>query len=133
MLVSLIASQVSGCRYCQAHMANLSKIYQASSDKISALWEFETSDLFSDAERAALRLAYHGAMSPAQTTPEDFLAVYQHFDEGQVVEIVASVALFGFLNRWNDSMATELEELPAQVARDTIGTTTGWDAGKHQA
>jgi uncharacterized peroxidase-related enzyme len=133
MLVSLIASQVSGCRYCQAHMANLSKIYEASSNKISALWEFETSDLFTDAERAALRLAYHGAMSPAQTTPEDFAAVYQHFDEGQVVEIVASVALFGFLNRWNDSMATELEDLPAQVARDTIGTTTGWDAGKHQA
>ena len=32
MLVSLIASQVAGCRYCQAHMANLSKIYQASEE-----------------------------------------------------------------------------------------------------
>ena len=132
MLVSLIASQVSGCRYCQAHMANLSKIYQASEEKISKVWEFETSDLFTDAERCALRLAYHGAMSPAQTTKEDFAAAYEHFDEGEVVEIVASVALFGFLNRWNDSMATELEELPAQVAMDTIAASTGWDAGKHQ-
>ena len=133
MLVSLIASQVAGCRYCQAHMANLSKIYEASADKIAAVWEFETSDLFTDAERAALRLAYHGAMSPAQTTAEDFAAAYEHFDEGQVVEIVASIALFGFLNRWNDSMATEIEELPAQVARETIGNSTGWEAGKHQA
>ena len=133
MLVSLVSSQVSGCRYCQAHMANLSKIYTASEEKIGKVWEFETSDLFSDAERAALRLAYHGAMSPAQTTAEDFAAAYEHFDESQVVEIVASVALFGFLNRWNDSMATELEELPAQVARNTISETTGWDAGKHQA
>ena len=114
-------------------MANLSKIYEASADKIAAVWEFETSDLFTDAERAALRLAYHGAMSPAQTTAEDFAAAYEHFDEGQVVEIVASIALFGFLNRWNDSMATEIEELPAQVARETIGTSTGWEAGKHQA
>lgn len=132
MLVSLIASQVAGCRYCQAHMANLSRIYSASAEKIANVWSYETSDLFTEAERAALRLAYHGAMSPAQTTAEDFAAAYEHFDEGEVVEIVASVALFGFLNRWNDSMATEIEELPAQVARETIGASSGWEAGKHQ-
>ena len=132
MLISLIASQVAGCRYCQAHMANLSKIYEASAEKIANVWSFETSDLFTDAERAALRLAYHGAMSPAQTTAEDFAVAYEHFDEGQVVEIVATVGLFGFLNRWNDSMATEIEELPAQVARETIGADGGWEAGKHQ-
>jgi len=131
MLVSLIASQVAGCRYCQAHMANLSKIYKASEEKISKVWEFETSELFSDAERAALRVAYSGAMAPAQTTTEEFEELYKHFDEGQVVEIVASIALFGFLNRWNDTMATEIETLPAQVARDTIGRSTGWEPGKH--
>ncbi len=131
MLVSLIASQVAGCRYCQAHMANLSKIYEASEAKISKVWEFETSDLFSDAERAALRVAYSGAMAPSQTTAEEFEELYKHFDEGQVVEIVASIALFGFLNRWNDTMATEIEALPAQVARDTIGGSSGWEPGKH--
>jgi uncharacterized peroxidase-related enzyme len=132
MLVSLIASQVAGCRYCQAHMANLSKIYKASEDKIAKVWEFETSDLFSDGERAALRVAYHGAMAPAEATQAHFDEMYKHFDEGQVVEIVASIALFGFLNRWNDTMATELEELPAQVADDTIGGSFGWEAGKHK-
>ena len=131
MLVSLIASQAAGCRYCQAHMANLSKIYQASEDKIDKVWEFETSDLFTDAERAALRLAYHAAMAPSQVTAEDFDEVYKHFDDGQVVEIVAAVALFGFLNRWNDAMATELEEWPAQVAAATLGRSFGWEAGKH--
>ena len=35
MLVGLIASQSAGCRYCQAHMANLSKIYKASEEKIA--------------------------------------------------------------------------------------------------
>jgi len=131
MLVSLIASQAAGCRYCQAHMANLSKIYEASEEKISRVWEFETAECFSDAERAALRLAYKGALSPAQATPEDFAAAYEHFEESEVVEIVASIALFGFLNRWNDTMATELEELPAEVAKDTIGDSFGWEAGKH--
>ena len=131
MLVSLIASQAAGCRYCQAHMANLSKIYRASEEKISKVWEFETADCFSEAERAALRLAYKGALAPAQATQEDFDNIYRHFDEGQVVEIVASIALFGFLNRWNDTMATELEELPAGVAEATLGQSFGWEVGKH--
>lgn len=133
MLVSLIASQVAGCRYCQAHMANLSKIYEASEEKISKVWEFETSELFSDAERAALRVAYSGAMAPSQTTAGEFEELYKYFDEGQVVEIVATISLFGFLNRWNDTMATEIESLPAQVALDTIGQSTGWEPGKHSA
>jgi uncharacterized peroxidase-related enzyme len=133
MLISLISSQVAGCRYCQAHMANLSKIYKASQDKIAAVWEFESSELFSDAERAALRVAYFGAMAPSQATQEHFDELYKHFDEEQVVEIVASLSLFGFLNRWNDTMATELEELPAEVAQQSLGESFGWEVGKHDA
>ena len=131
MLVSLIASQAAGCRYCQAHMANLSKIYNASQEKIAMAWDFESCNLFSDAEKAALRLAYYGAMSPSQASQAHFDKVYKYFDEGQVVEIVASISLFGFLNRWNDTMATELEDLPKEVAKDMIGGNFGWEPGKH--
>lgn len=130
MLISLIASQAAGCRYCQSHMANLSSIYKASDQKIAAVWEFETSDLFSDAERAALRLAMKASLLPNEASQEDFDELKKHFDDGQIVEIVASVALFGYLNRWNDTMATALEELPKKVAERTIGQT-GWEAGKH--
>ena len=131
MLVSLIASQAAGCRYCQAHMANLSKIYNASKEKIAMAWDFESSNLFSDAEKAALRLACYGAMSPSQASQEHFDEIYKYFDEGQVVEIVASISLFGFLNRWNDTMATELEDFPKEVAKDMIGGNYGWEPGKH--
>lgn len=131
MLVSLIASQAAGCRYCQAHMANLSKIYNASQEKIAMAWDFESCNLFSDAEKAALRLAYYGAMSPSQASQAHFDEAYKYFDEGQVVEIVASISLFGFLNRWNDTMATELEDLPKEVAKDMIGGNFGWEPGKH--
>ncbi len=130
MLVSLIASQAAGCLYCQAHMANLSSIYKASAEKIAAVWEFETSDLFSAAERAALRLAMKSSILPNQASQEDFDELGKYFDEGQIVELVASVALFGYLNRWNDSMATELEGYPSEVARRTLGAA-GWQPGKH--
>lgn len=130
MLISLVASQAAGCRYCQAHMANLASIYQASDAKIAAVWDFETSELFSQAERAALRLAFHGASVPNAVTQADFVEVGKHFDEGQIVEIVASIALFGFLNRWNDTVATELEDRAANVARRTLADA-GWQPGKH--
>ena len=130
MLVSLIASQAAGCLYCQAHMANLSSIYKASDKKIAAVWEYENSELFSDAERAALRLAFNASLIPNQATQEDFDELAKYFDEGQVVELVASISLFGYLNRWNDTMATGLEEHAAAVAERIIGDG-GWEAGKH--
>ena len=132
MLVSLVTSQASGCRYCQAHMTNLASIYKASDEKIRAVWEFETSPLFSPAERAALRLGYRAALVPNETTIDDFDELKKHFDEGQIVEIVAAIALFGYLNRWNDTMATTLEQKAVDVARRAIGAA-GWQAGKHQA
>ena len=132
MLVSLVTSQASGCRYCQAHMTNLASIYKASDEKIRAVWDFQTSPLFLPAERAALRLGYHAALVPNEATVEDFDELKKHFDEGQIVEIVATIALFGYLNRWNDTMATTLEQKAVDVARRAIGAV-GWQAGKHQA
>jgi uncharacterized peroxidase-related enzyme len=130
MLVSLVTSQASGCRYCQAHMTNLASIYRASDEKIRAVWDFETSALFSPAERAALRLGYHAALVPNEATEADFDELRRHFDDGQIVEIVATIALFGYLNRWNDTMATALEDRARDVASRAIGSV-GWDAGKH--
>ena len=130
MLVSLVASQAAGCRYCQAHMANLSSIYCAEDEKIGAVWEFESSPHFSERERAALRLAWKAAIVPNQATAADFEALRKYFDDGQIVEIVATIALFGYLNRWNDTMATDLEERPQQVAARSI-SAAGWTPGKH--
>lgn len=128
MLVSLASSMASGCRYCQSHMSNLSAIYGVSNEKIAAVWELESSDLFSDAERAALSLAIKAGLVPNAVEAEDFGELQKHFDDGQIVEIVASIALFGFLNRWNDSMATQLEELPGARIKDAL---PGWSEGKH--
>lgn len=130
MLVALASSLASGCRYCQSHMTNLSSIYNASDEKIAAIWEFETNEIFSDAERAAIKIGLKAGTLPNDVSEEDFNELKKYFDEGQIVEIVATIALFGYLNRWNDTMATQLEELPAQVTERAVGNK-GWDAGKH--
>lgn len=128
MLVALASSFASGCLYCQSHMSNLSSIYQASDEKIAAIWEFERSDLFTEAERAAIRLALKAGNLPNDANQADFDDLAQHFNDEQVVEIVAAIALFGYLNRWNDTMATQLEELPKQLTKRAVDN---WQEGKH--
>ena len=128
MLVSLASSMSGGCLYCQSHMTNLSSIYNVPDEKIAAIWEFETSELFNDAERAAIALAIKAGLHPNDASEEDFDRLKQHFDEGQIVEIVASVALFGYLNRWNDTMATQIEEFPKSVTQRVLSE---WEEGKH--
>jgi uncharacterized peroxidase-related enzyme len=130
MLVSLASSYAAGCRYCQSHMANLASIYRAPDEKIAALWNFEESDLFTPAERAAIALALKAGAQPNEAGEADFDLLKQHYDEGQIVEIVATISLFGYLNRWNDTMATALEVHPSEVAQRAIGPV-GWEPGKH--
>ncbi|MEX0957465.1 MAG: carboxymuconolactone decarboxylase family protein [Rhizobiaceae bacterium] len=130
MMVSYMASSAAGCNYCQGHMANLSSIYGVPDDKIAAIWNFADSDLFSEAEKAALRLAFHAGSVPNTVEAEHFEELRGHFSEEEIVEIVASIALFGYLNRWNDTMATEMEDLPGRRAERAIGPV-GWTAGKH--
>lgn len=128
MLVALASSFASGCLYCQSHMSNLSSIYQASDEKIAAIWEFESSELFCEAERAAIRLALKAGNLPNESNQADFDALAPYFNEEQIVEIVASIALFGYLNRWNDTMATQLESLPKALTKRAV---EGWEEGKH--
>lgn len=129
-MVGNVASQAAGCLYCAAHTANNSHKGGVDDAKVAALWEYETSPLFSDAERAALRFAQGAASVPNMVTDDDVAALRRHFSEDRIVDILAVVCWYGFLNRWNDSLATELEPAAYDYAAATIGPK-GWTAGKH--
>ena len=129
-LVFTVASLASGCRHCQSHGAyHLHKI-GVPDEKIQALWSFETSDLFTDAERAALRLAMAAGVAPNMTEPEKFVEMRQHFTNIQIVEILAVIAVGGYLNRWNDTIATVTDQESVDFA-DQVLRQVGWDPGKH--
>jgi uncharacterized peroxidase-related enzyme len=129
-LIAIVSSTAVGCRYCQAHEAVDARMRGVAEEKIAAVWDFETSPLFTDAERAALRFARDASLVPNAVTPAHFEDLRRFWDEGEIVEILGVVGLFGFLNRWNDSMATDLEEPPARFAEATLGPA-GWARGKH--
>ena len=91
-LVGLVASTAAGCRYCEAHTAHGSAAAGIDRDKVAAVWEFETSPLFSQPERAALRVARGGGSHPNGVTDEDFTELLTHFEERQALEIVSVIA-----------------------------------------
>lgn len=130
-MLAFMSSAGSGCRYCQAHTAKSVGNLGVSEDRIAALWDFETSPHFDDAERAALRLAYHAGQVPNAVTDADVAACRAHYSDDQIAAIVASISVFGYLNRWNDTMATDLEDVPGGFA-DRVLTDGGWTAGKHR-
>jgi alkylhydroperoxidase family enzyme len=68
---------------------------------------------------------------PNDVTDELFARMKLHWTESQIVEITGVIALFGFLNRWNDTMATPLEEEPARIGEQHLAKR-GWGVGKHR-
>ena len=129
-LVAHVASRTAGCRYCMAHTAGGALHFGVEEQKLAAVWEFRTSPLFSQAERVALDFTIAAASVPNGVTDEMFADMRKHWSEGQIVEIVAVIATFGFLNRWNDTMGTPLEEEPMAVGERFLASR-GWSAGKH--
>jgi uncharacterized peroxidase-related enzyme len=128
-LVAYVASTAAGCQYCQAHSGGRTR-GSVDLEKLAAAWDFETDDRFTAAERAALRVARDGALVPNATTDEHFTELKKYFADDEIVEIVAVIAMFGWLNRWNDTMATELEALPMEFAQNYLAGR-GWTPGRH--
>jgi len=73
----------------------------------------------------------HGAMGPNAVEAKYMNGSSKHVSERQVIEVVAVIPPLGFLNRWNDTMATTLENSPKSFAADQLASQ-GWDAGKHE-
>jgi uncharacterized peroxidase-related enzyme len=129
-LVGLLASTVAGCRYCQAHTALAAQRFGSTPERLEAIWTYADSPLFSDAEKVAFDFAIAAARQPGAVDDTIGDRLRQHWDDGEIVELLGVVALFGYLNRWNDGMATTLEPPAREAAMEAL-TTHGWTAGKH--
>lgn len=131
-LLGYVSSFASGCLYCQAHMILASERFNASEERLADVFDFERSAHFTEAEKAALAFAHAATQVPNAVTPEVGDRLRAHWDEGQIVEIMGVVALFGYLNRWNDSMGSALEDLPISKGEARLAGATGWSVGKHR-
>ena len=129
--LAYLSSMTTGCRYCEAHTIRAAERYGSEQNRLNNIWEYKTYPAFTDAERAVFDLAIAASSVPNAVTDEISENMRKHWDEGEIVEILGVIALFGYLNRWNDSMGTKLEE-PAADDGVKYLQKKGWSRGKHQ-
>ncbi|MCB0374405.1 MAG: carboxymuconolactone decarboxylase family protein [Sinomicrobium sp.] len=130
-MIAWVSSNATGCRYCQAHAVRAAERYGARQEQLEHLWDYKTHPAFNEAERAALDFALAASVVPNQVDERIKTELYKYWNEGEIVEMLGVIALFGYLNRWNDSMATTLEAGAIASGEQYLGKN-GWEIGKHQ-
>ncbi len=129
-LIGYVASLTAGCRYCQAHTIRAAERYGGSDERLANIWNYERSDLFTPGEKAAFAFAQAASSVPNGVDAVIGAELRKHWNDDEIVEILGVIALFGFLNRWNDSMATRIETGAAESGEKHLAER-GWTAGKH--
>lgn len=129
-MIAWVSSNATGCRYCQAHAIRAAERYGAEQEQLDNIWEYKTHPAFNEAERAALNFSLAASQVPNAVNADIKERLYQHWDEGEIVEMLGVISLFGYLNRWNDSMGTDIETGAVESADQYLGKH-GWEMGKH--
>ena len=130
-LIGYLASFTAGCQYCQAHTALAAERYGAGEERINNIWDYKSHPAFNEAERAALDFSIAASSIPNSVDDDISANLHKYWDDGEIVEILGVISLFGFLNRWNDSMGTEMEDGAIKTGEKYLAQK-GWSVGKHK-
>ena len=129
-MIAWVSSNATGCRYCQAHAIRAAERYGAEKEQLDNIWDYRTHEAFSEPERAALDFSLQASQVPNQVDAAIKRRLYTYWDEGEIVEMLGVISLFGYLNRWNDSMGTSIENGAVESGKQFLGKH-GWEKGKH--
>jgi uncharacterized peroxidase-related enzyme len=129
-MIAWVSSNATGCRYCQAHAIRAAERYGAEQEQLDNIWDYKTHPAFSAAERTALDFSLAASQVPNAVDETIKTELYKYWNEGEIVEMLGVISLFGYLNRWNDSMATTLEHDAIDSGNQYLGKH-GFEVGKH--
>jgi uncharacterized peroxidase-related enzyme len=129
-MIAWVSSNATGCRYCQAHAIRAAERYGAEQEQLDNIWEYQTHSSFTEAERVALDFSLAASQVPNAVNDVLKKRLYTHWDEGEIVEMLGVISLFGYLNRWNDSMGTTIENGAIESGDLYLGKH-GWTKEKH--
>ena len=124
-LIALASSLSSGCKYCQAHTSHGAERAGTKEEKIAEILNYSESDYYSDEERAVLDLAFASGRAPNISNAAHFNELKKYFSDDQIIDIVSVISMFGFLNRWNDTLGTKLEDVPKDFVEEKL-KPLGW-------
>lgn len=111
-MMGFVFSQANGCQYCSAHTSFTALKNGISEDKMKEIWNYKNSSSFSAKEKSALTFAIKSGNHPNQTKDTDFDDLKIYFSEKEIVELTFTLSLYAFLNNFNDTIKTKVEQLP---------------------
>ena len=102
-LVKIRASQINGCGFCLDMHTKDAAAAGEDQQRINMVAAWRESNVFTEAERAALELAEQGTRiaDSAGVSDEVWERAAKHFDEEQLGALVAIIALINMYNRLN--------------------------------
>ncbi len=106
-LVIVRTSQLNRCEYCLGSHTQIATKLGWSKQQLDDLANYEFRDDFTPAEKAALALAEQMTLDANHISDEFFDHLRKFYDEGGVVELMASIGLFNYFNRFNNALQIE--------------------------
>ena len=119
-LIALASSLSAGCKYCQSHTSHGAERAGVPNEKIAEILNYQTSEYYEAKEVALLDLAFASGEVPNKATKAHFEKLKEFYSKEQILEVVAVISFFGFLNRWNDTFGTVIEEIPANYLSEKL-------------
>ncbi len=140
-LVELKGAQMIGCEYCVDLGSQICRNSGLSDDELLALPRYQSSDLFSAAEKAALDYTVGVMRTPVDVSDQVFARLREHFSDPQIVEITALLTLVN-VDRFNaafgigsagfsEGMVCVVPDRPASAAHedDRMPSTSAHQGG----
>ena len=110
-LLILKATKMGDCLYCVTQHEVVSTRLGISQEKQADIVgvEYQTSPHYDEAEVAILDLCAHVVLDPEAIPSDVWDRVRAHYDDGQIVEIVATIGAYLQVSKFGDALGVELE------------------------
>jgi uncharacterized peroxidase-related enzyme len=106
-LIIVRTSQLNVTPYCLASHTILARNLGWTSDQLDNLSAWQTREDFTAAEKAAIRLAESVTLDANSLSDEQFAELQSFYNDGEIVELLCSIGLFNYFNRFNNALRME--------------------------
>ncbi len=115
-LIILRTTLLNKSNYCATHHFYAAKKAGLMAEEIADVHRFRESPFFSKREKLAMAFAEEVTLRPGEVDPDLREKMKAGFDAASLVEITAIIGMSNFLNRFNDTLALDLDLPPAPTA-----------------
>jgi len=106
-LIIVRTSQINVTPYCLASHTILARNLGWSDDQLDNLSAWQTREDFTAAEKAAIRLAETVTLDANSLSDAQFAELQSFYSDGEIVELLCSIGLFNYFNRFNNALRME--------------------------